>query len=128
MFTDIFSCICMIRHVSKHLLHFISEKNWANWAKILKKNVTHCAFKKNSEWKVTYLWVFLHFCMVLGCNIIWLAKIESFPKRFLNNLQNKKKLDPFSMQILLSCIDSFFGSILLIYAKFPFIWYVTLYS
>ena len=47
--------------------------------------------------------------------------MKSFPERFLNNLENRKKLEPFSMQILLSYIDSFSDSILLILIKFPFI-------
>ena len=38
--------------------------------------------------------------------------MKSFPERFLNNLENRKKLEPFSMQILLSYIDSFSDSIL----------------
>ena len=63
----------------------------------------------------------MHFYVVLGCGNMYLAKIKSFTERFLSNLQNGKKLDPFSMKILLSCIDLFFDSILLIYAKFPFI-------
>ena len=85
------------------------------------KSYTLC-FQKNSEWKFTWLWVFQQFCVVLVQKITSQAKMKSFPERFLNNLENKKKLEPFSMQILLSYIDSFSDSILLILVKFPFIW------
>ena len=66
-------------------------------------------------------WPCLQFCQFHMCTIQDQSRGKSFLERVLSNSQNQKKIDPFSIQILLGFVDSIFDSILLIYAKFPFI-------
>ena len=48
------------------------------------------------------------------CTIQEQSSRKSSLEGFLSNSQNQKKLDPFSMQILLGCVDSILDSILFI--------------
>ena len=75
-----------------------------------------------SRVRTTLLWVFLQFCQFHMCTIQEQSRGKSFLERFLKKIDFSPTGKVVVMQILVSCIDSFFDSILLFYAKFPFIW------
>ena len=69
----------------------------------------------------TLLWVFVQFCQFHMCTIQEQSRGKSFLERFLKKIDFSPTGKVVVIQILVSCIDSFFDSILLFYAKFPFI-------
>ena len=73
-----------------------------------------------SRVRTTLLWFFLQFCQFHMCTIQEQSRGKSFLERFLSNSQNQKKLDPFSMQILLGvCLLNFWFHIVNL-GKIPF--------
>ena len=67
-----------------------------------------------SRVRTTLLWVFVQFCQFHMYKKQEQSRGKFFLERFLSNSQNQKKLGPFSMQILLGCVDSITDSLLLI--------------
>ena len=75
-----------------------------------------------SRVRLTLQWFFSQFCQAHMCTIQLPSRGKSFLERFLKKFDFSSTGKVLVMQILVSCIDSFFDSILLFYAKFPFIW------
>ena len=74
-----------------------------------------------SRVRLTLQWVFSQFCQAHVCTIQEPSRGKSFLERFLKKIDFSPKGEVVVIQILVSCIESFFDSILLFYAKFPFI-------
>ena len=74
-----------------------------------------------SRVRTTLLWFSLQFCRFYMCTIQEQSRGKSFLERFLKKIDFSSTGKVVVMQILVNCIDSFFDSILLFYAKFPFI-------
>ena len=80
----------------------------------LQMNGSSLLSDNRSRVRTTLRWVFLQFCQFHMCTIQEQSRGKSFLERFLSKSQNQKKLDPFSVQIVLGCVDPIFDSILLI--------------
>ena len=82
----------------------------------------HVCLTANPGWEWQYTGFFCSFAMLI-CVQYKNNRVGNLPWRgFWKKIDFSPTGKVVVMQILVSCIDSFFDSILLFYAKFPFIW------
>ena len=85
-------------------------------------STVHMCLTANPGWEWQYTGFFCSFAMLI-CVQYKNNRVGNLPWRgFWKKIDFSPTGKVVVMQILVSCIDSFFDSILLFYAKFPFIW------